>query len=45
LLRLPIEEFRKVLSDDALKFGSLAYRLGRILLRRLAKRTGRQVAL
>jgi hypothetical protein len=42
LLLLPIEEFRKVLSDDALKFGSLAYRLGRILHRRLAKRTGRR---
>jgi hypothetical protein len=38
LLRLPIDEFRQVLYDDARKFGSLAYRIGRILRRRFAKK-------
>lgn len=38
LLRLPIEDFRKVLYDDARKLGSLAFRIGRILRRRLAKK-------
>jgi hypothetical protein len=41
LLRLPIQEFRQVLCDDARKFGSLAFRLGRILQRRLAKKARR----
>jgi hypothetical protein len=39
LLRLPIEEFEQILYDDGRKFGSLAYRIGRILRRRLAKKS------
>jgi hypothetical protein len=41
LLRLPVEELKRVLHDDALKFGTLAFRIGRILRRRLAKKAGK----
>ena len=38
LLRLPLEEFSKVLRADAMKFGLLADRVGAVLQRRLRKK-------
>jgi hypothetical protein len=41
LLRLPIEEFRAILRDDTIRLGSLAFRAGTILQRRLEKKAAR----
>jgi hypothetical protein len=41
LLRLPIEEFRATLQDNTMKLGSLAFRAGRVLRRRLEKKAAR----
>jgi hypothetical protein len=37
LLRLPIEQFREVLHNDAMRLGSLAFRVGRALQRQLER--------
>jgi hypothetical protein len=41
LLRLPAAELRNVLYDDTLRCGSLAFRIGRILRRRVVEKAGR----
>jgi hypothetical protein len=41
ILRLPIEEFREVLHNDTIAFGSLASRAARVLRRRLEKKVAR----
>jgi hypothetical protein len=41
LLRLPIEEFRAMLQNNTMRLGSLAFRAGRILRRRLEKKAAR----
>ncbi len=41
LLRLPIEKLRATLQDDAMRLGSLTFRAGRVLRRRLEKKAAR----
>jgi hypothetical protein len=41
LLRLPIEEFRSTLQNNTMRLGSLAFRAGRVLRRRLEKKAAR----